>query len=76
MAERKDFAGFILNAFHREWLRTADEGGYGGYGGYQADRERTLEKKRLGERGSDMADQRQDIRIEKSEDEIEIDLGR
>src|SRR5699024_8784359 len=42
----KDFAGFILNAFHREWLRTADEGGYGGYGygGYQADRERTLEK--------------------------------
>lgn len=27
----KDFAGFVLNAFHREWLRGAGEYGYRGY---------------------------------------------
>lgn len=35
----KDFAEFVLNAFHREWLWAADEEGYGRYGrpepGYQ-----------------------------------------
>lgn len=27
----KDFAGFILNGFHREWFRTTSEYGYTGY---------------------------------------------
>lgn len=29
-----DFAGFILNAFHREWTRTLKESRYGDYGSY------------------------------------------
>lgn len=28
----KDFAGFVLNAFHREWFRSEGAGSYGGYG--------------------------------------------
>lgn len=28
----KDFAGFVLNAFHREWAAGSSEYGYGGYG--------------------------------------------
>ena len=28
----KDFAGFVLNAFHREWGAGSSEYGYGGYG--------------------------------------------
>ena len=32
----KDFAGFVLNAFHRDWLRGMDERRYRyGYGGYR-----------------------------------------
>lgn len=47
----KDFSGFILNAFHREWFRASGGGSYGGYGyggygydGYHTDRGKTLEK--------------------------------
>ena len=30
----RDFAGFILNGFHREWLQGAGSGAYGGGYGY------------------------------------------
>ena len=49
----KDFAGFILNAFHKEWFQGISEGGYSSYryGNYAYGNSRKSDAQSTEERG-------------------------